>query len=320
MTDFTIGTKWPNIEEAKRAVEEYIVSRGESWKYHKTDKRCWIRVCKNREKCDFRIRFNISSAGPTELVILTPHTCPRITHAKSRVGHSLSFLSSNQRSRGVVEKDRHVKPKQLIIEERLDRGNKIHYQQAHRLREKLRTELFGDEILSFQKMPSLIKKMHQSAYAGLEVDKDSRFFRAWVMPKCSENSVAYLRHFGAMDGTHCNARHRLVLLAVITLDADDEILILAWALVPQEDHANWLWFFRKIAPYLTSLQDPDAVIISDRLKGLVSAVSICFPSTTHSYCSKHFYDNLRVSYGEIVAQSFGDVHMPKRNQLLIEFL
>lgn len=35
MTEFTIGTTWPNIEEAKRAVEEYIVSRGESWKYHK---------------------------------------------------------------------------------------------------------------------------------------------------------------------------------------------------------------------------------------------------------------------------------------------
>ena len=73
----------------------------------------------------------------------------------------------------MVEEDRHVRPKQLIIEERLDRGNKINYQQAHHLREKLRMELFGDEILSFQKMPSLIKKMQQSAYAGLEVDKDS---------------------------------------------------------------------------------------------------------------------------------------------------
>lgn len=49
------------------------------------------------------------------------------------------------------------------------------------------------------------------------------------MPKCSENLVAYLRHFGAMDGAHCKARHQLVLLAVTTLDTDEEILILAWA-------------------------------------------------------------------------------------------
>ena len=304
MTEFTVGTIRPNIEKAKRAAEKYIVSRGKSWKYHKTDKRCWIRVCKNREECDFRIRFNIASAGPAELAIHTPHTCPCITHAKFRVGHSLSFLSSNQQSRRVVEEDRHVRPKQLIIEEQLDRGNKINYQQAHRLREKLRTELFGDEILSFQKMPSLIKKMQSSAYVGLQVDKNSRFFCAWVLPKYSENSVAYLRHFGAMDGAHCKARHRLVLLAVTSLDADEEILILAWALVPQEDRANWLWFLGKIAPYLTSLQDPEAVIISDRLKGLASAVSECFPSAIHSYCSKHLYDNLRHSYGEVVAQKF----------------
>ncbi len=78
------------------------------------------------------------------------------------------FLSSNQRSRGVVEEDRHVEPKQLMIEERLDQSNKINYQQAHRLREKLRTKVFEDEILSFQKMPSLIKKMQSSAYEGFK--------------------------------------------------------------------------------------------------------------------------------------------------------
>lgn len=55
---------------------------------------------------------------------------------------------------------------------------------------------------------------------------------------------------------------------------------------------------------VTSLQDPEAVIISNRLKGLASAVSECFPSAIHSYCSKHLYDNLRLSYGEVVAQKF----------------
>ena len=105
MAEFIVGTIWPNMDEAKRAAEEYIISRGESWKYYKTDKRYWVRVCKNCEECHFRIRFNIASSGPAELAILIPHTCPRITHAKSRVGHSLSYLSSNQRSRRVVEED-----------------------------------------------------------------------------------------------------------------------------------------------------------------------------------------------------------------------
>ena len=96
----------------------------------------------------------------------------------------------------------------------------------------------------------------------------------------------------------------LFFLAITTLDADKEILILALVLVAQEDRVNWLWFLGKIAPYLTSLQDQEAVIISNRLKSLFSAVSECFPSTTYSYYSKHSYDNLRVSYEEVEAQKF----------------
>lgn len=182
--------------------------------------------------------------------VLTPHTCPRITYAKSPLGHSVKFLSSNGRSRVIVTEDRDIKPKQLVSEERLDRENKINYQQAHRLREKLRDDIFGDELLSFSKMPALIKKMQSSAYAGLQVDEHSRFQRALVLPKASENAMLYLRNFAAMDGAHCTSRHRLV-LAVTSLDGEEEILVLAWALVPVEDRADWLWFLRKIAPPLT---------------------------------------------------------------------
>ncbi len=75
-------------------------------------------------------------------------------------------------------------------------------------------------------MPSLIKKMQSSAYAGFKVDDHSRFHCNWVLPKCAENSVAYLRYFGAMHGAYCIACHHLVFLAVTFLDADKEILIL----------------------------------------------------------------------------------------------
>ncbi len=76
------------------------------------------------------------------------------------------FLSSNQRSLVVVEEDQNVKPKQLMIEKQLKHGNKINYQQTHRLCKKLHIEIFEYEILSFQKMPSLIKKKQSSVYAG----------------------------------------------------------------------------------------------------------------------------------------------------------
>ncbi len=93
MAEFVVDSKWPTLEVAKKAAEEYIISRGESWKHYKADKQCWVRNCKNRTECDFRIRFNITSAGLVELTILTSHTCSRTAYAKSRLGHSILFLS-----------------------------------------------------------------------------------------------------------------------------------------------------------------------------------------------------------------------------------
>lgn len=78
--------------------------------------------------------------------------------------------------RDVVEENRLVKPKQLIIEEQLDWNNKINCQQAYRLCKKLCTEIFEDKILSFQKILLHISKKKSSAYAGYKVDKHSHFY------------------------------------------------------------------------------------------------------------------------------------------------
>lgn len=206
--------------------------------------------------------------------------------------------------RDIVEEDWLVKPKQLIIEKWLDWGNKINYQLANRLCQTLRTEIFRNAILSFQKMPSLISKMKSSAYAGYEVVKHSLFHRAWVLPKCSENLVGYLRYFRVMDGAHCTTRHYLVPLVIKCSGRNKKVLVYAWALVPQEDHENWCWFLKITALYLTFFNDPDTVIISNWWKGIASTVIKSFSFTMHCYCSKHLYNNVRHNYGEMVAQKF----------------
>lgn len=60
------------------------------------------------------------------------------------------------------------------------------------------------------------------------------------MPKAFENAMVYLRKFVAIDEAHCTSCYWLVLLAVTSLDREKEIFILAWALVPVKNWANWL--------------------------------------------------------------------------------
>lgn len=123
------------------------------------------------------------------------------------MGQSVKFLVSNNQSCGIVADDWNIKLKQLVSKERLDRGNKINYQQAYRLCEKLQDDIFGNKVLSFSKMPALIKKIQSSTYAGLEVDEHFWFQQAWILPKAFENAMVYLGKLVAMDGTHCTSCH-----------------------------------------------------------------------------------------------------------------
>lgn len=154
--EFMIGSTWLSLNGAKSATKNYIISRDKSWKHWKLDRHCWIRICKNHEECNFCIRFKITAARPVRLWVLISHTCPCIRNSNSCLGHSVKFLVWNDRSRGVLADNRSIKLRQLISEERLDRGNKINYQQAYCFCEKLRDDIFGDEVLSFSKMPALI--------------------------------------------------------------------------------------------------------------------------------------------------------------------
>lgn len=57
---------------------------------------------------------------------------------------------------------------------------------------------------------------------------------------------------------------------------------------------------RKIALYLIFLQDLDIIIISNLLKSFISTIFIYFTFITYNYYNKHFFNNLRLSYKEII--------------------
>lgn len=199
------------------------------------------------------MQFNIIAAESVWLPVFISYTYPCITHATLHLRHSVKFLVSNDQSLSIVTNNWHIKLKQLISKEQLNRENRIDYQQAYQLFEKLQDNIFDDEVLSFSKMTAFIKKMQSSAYAVLKVDKLSRFQRAWILLKASKNATVYFRKFVPMDRAHCTSCYWLVLLAVTFLDAEEEILVLAWALVTVEDRANWIWSLQKIAPYFIAL-------------------------------------------------------------------
>lgn len=303
MSSLEVGQKFPSVASAKQAINEYIVNQGRSYRTYKSDpKRCWVPVCRQakEQSCTSRIRLSIRKNEDIELSVLEPHTCPHSVQHNFRLPNSVKMISSNARNLALITDDPTTKAKHIANNEHIDRGSRIPYLQGHRAAEYLKTHVFGDPSLSFQKIPGLMQAFEgiyigsrcRTAHTKYEIDPIThQFHRAWVLPTATQEAYSHCRNFVAMDGTHMKDLYRMTILALVTLDGNNQIVPLFRAIVPTEDYENWRWFLRKVARYIP-LDEEDSVIMSDRGKGLVTAVDEIYPNALLGYYCQHLAKNV----------------------------
>jgi hypothetical protein len=114
-------------------------------------------------------------------------------------------------------------------------------------------------------------------YVDLQRDAHKRFERFFVCPSASSSNYKHYRRLIAVDGTFLKGRFILILLFAVTIDANNEILILAWAVVESENKDFWGWFFQHLRREIPDITREPIILLSDRDKGLVEAQAILGP-------------------------------------------
>ena len=131
------------------------------------------------------------------------------------------MITSNARNLTLITDDPTAHSKHIATNEHIDRGIRIPYLQGHRAAEHLKTHVYGDPPLSFQKLPGLIEAFNgtstgsrrRTAYTKCEIDPIThRFHRAWVLPVATKEAYSHCRNFVAMDGTHIKDQYRMTIL------------------------------------------------------------------------------------------------------------
>ena len=90
----------------------------------------------------------------------------------------------------------------------------------------------------------------------------------------SITGFAHCRPVISIDGTHLCGKYRGKLLIAMATDANNEIFLLAFAVVDDKMGASWGWFLSCLR---TAIRDvvPDfgICIISDRHRGIISSIA-----------------------------------------------
>ncbi|KAL0453383.1 UNVERIFIED_CONTAM: hypothetical protein Slati_1316400 [Sesamum latifolium] len=126
-------------------------------------------------------------------------------------------------------------------------GFDISYHKAWHALKAAREEIYRTWESSEQKLPKFMAALQKSnpgtvvEWLHLHTDRpDLKILNYvfWAFRPCIEG-FRYCRNLISIDGTHLYTKYKHKLLVVVTLDANQQILPIAFALVDEESVASW---------------------------------------------------------------------------------
>ncbi|KAK0608510.1 hypothetical protein LWI29_031788 [Acer saccharum] len=104
------------------------------------------------------------------------------------------------------------------------------------------------------------------------------------------------RPFIGVDGCHLKGPFGGVLLSAVSLDANSGLFPLAVCICEKETQESWEWFLNNLKIYLNYPVGRNLTFMSDRQKGVITALQLHFPFAHRRYCARHIYANFKLSY------------------------
>ncbi|KAL0312508.1 UNVERIFIED_CONTAM: hypothetical protein Sradi_5650100 [Sesamum radiatum] len=190
-------------------------------------------------------------------------------------------------------------------------GFEIPYHKAWQALKAAREQIYGTWESSVQKLPrymSALQKWNPGTvveWYHLDTDRPGLHmlnYVFWAFRPCIQG-FRYCRNVISVDGTHLYTRYKHKLLVAVTLDANNQVLPLAFALVDEETLASWTWFLQMLARHFLPNEDDRVCLISDRHPGLINAINYVpafkFPRGVHRFCLRHVCSNFNNKYKNV---------------------
>ncbi|XP_025666853.1 uncharacterized protein [Arachis hypogaea] len=118
------------------------------------------------------------------------------------------------------------------------------------------------------------------------------FDRFYVcLDACKRGFKAGCKPLIGLDGAFLKTLHGGRILTACGQDANNHILVIAYAIVSVENKDNWKWFLELLHNDLGDYRENKLCFISDMQKGLITTVQEVFPRVHHRFCVWHLWRN-----------------------------
>ncbi|KAL3695186.1 hypothetical protein R1sor_009262 [Riccia sorocarpa] len=192
--------------------------------------------------CPFRIRWKLGKEKTwTISVFASKHVYPSHLHTWRSAADAkwLAEVLANK-----VTSNPKIGVGQLRDTFRAEYGRQASYKSTWHGREIVLNHIGGCDAKSFQSIPVVcarLKAVHPNGHVEWEPQPDSRAFRRmFVCPSASGRSFPYMRPHVGLDACHSkNQRYPSFIMLATCMDGNNNISILAYAIVDRENEENW---------------------------------------------------------------------------------
>ncbi|KAM6542811.1 hypothetical protein CsatB_007258 [Cannabis sativa] len=187
---------------------------------------------------------------------------------------------------------RNHRPNDIMIDMIDDFGVSMSYQKAWRAREKALELARGKQDESYQQLPKylhMLKVVNPGTIAQLETDKKDRFKYLYLALANSIEGWKHCRPVIVTDRTFLKTSFGGTLFTASTMDANNNIFILAFGIGDSENDCSWECFFTKLRE---TFEDRE-----DRHKSIEKAVINVYPNRFHGACIFHLLNNIKTNFG-----------------------
>ena len=125
-----------------------------------------------------------------------------------------------------------------------------------------------------------------------EIGMEKRFHSLFMAPGATRYAFQHIRCFVNVDGTFNKTRFVYILLLAVSMDAQDELVILGWVVVPNECEETWNWFLTSLGKAHPGINERGSVVVNDREKGLINSVAKSLSNAHNVFCCYHIDTNV----------------------------